>query len=148
MKKYKAKTGAKFNNKEAQIIGKTIEDLRDSNGYITSEKIVNEAKDKKSTIHNFFEWSNSKAAQEYRLQQARNLISHIVEVVVISGEEIEQRSFFSVTVKNVGKVYVTLKDAVENEDYRKQLLNKAIVTLENLTITLKMFREYDYTDDA
>jgi len=143
MKKYKAKKGAGFNDDDAQVIGQTIEDLRDSKGHITPIEIVENAKNKKSPIHNFFEWEESKAAEQYRLQQARNLVNHIVEIVVIQGEEIEQRSFFSVNVENNGKVYVTLKDAIENEDYREQLLNKAITQLENLTITMKMFKEYN-----
>ena len=143
MKKYKAKKGAGFNDDDAQVIGQTIEDLRDSKGHITPIEIVENAKNKKSPIHNFFEWEESKAAEQYRLQQARNLVNHIVEIVVIQGEEIEQRSFFSVNVENNGKVYVTLKDAIENEDYREQLLNKAITQLENLTIIMKMFKEYN-----
>ena len=143
-KKYKARKGAKFNSKEAQVIGETIESLKDDKGHITSKSVVEEARNKSSSIHKFFEWDNNKAAEEFRLQQARDLVNHVVEIVIIQGECIEQKSFFSVTVKNLGKVYVTLKDAVENKDYRKQLLSNAIATLENLTITMKMFREQDY----
>lgn len=142
--KYKARKGAKFNNKEAQVIGKTINNLRDKKGHITSKNVLDNARDKDSPLHKYFEWSNSKAGREFRLQQARDLVNHVVEIVIVQGEEIEQKSFFSVTVKNEGKVYVTLQDAIENESYRKQLLNNAIATLENLTITMKMFRDADY----
>ncbi len=144
-KKYKARKGAKFNNKEAQVVGETIESLKDNSGYITSEGIISSARKKSSPIHDFFEWSNNKAAEEFRLQQARNLVNHIVEVVIVQGERVEQKSFFSVSVKNVGKVYVNLKEAVENKDYRRQLLSNAISILENLTVTMKMFREHDYS---
>ena len=143
MKKYKAKKGARFNDEEAQVIGQTIEDLRDSKGHITPIELVKNAKNKNSPIHNFFEWDEGKAAEEYRLQQARDLVNHVVEIVVIGGEETEQRSFFSIVAEDNGRVYVTLKDAIENEDYRKQLLSKAITQLENLTITMKMFKEYN-----
>ncbi len=145
-KKYKARKGSKFQKKDAQVIGETIEKLKEKKGYVKTEDIVESARIKKSPLHKYFEWDNSKAAQKYRLQQARGMISSVVEVIVVSEEKVEQRSFFSVTAKTNGnseKVYVTLKDAVETTDYRKQLLNQAITTLENLTITMKMFRQYD-----
>jgi len=144
MKKYKARTGAKFTNNEAQIIGSTINTLRDTDGHITPVQIVDSAKSRDSPLHEFFEWSNRKAGKEFRLQQARDLISHIVEIVVVEGEKVEQRSFFAVSIPRQGNVYVTIEDAVGTEDYRKQLLTKAIATLQNLTVTLKMLKEHDY----
>ncbi len=142
MRRYKARIGAKFNNKEAQVIGKTINRLRDANGHVTAGRIVESAKTRKSPIHKYFEWKDSRAGEQYRLQQARDLINHIVEVVIIEGEKVDQRSFFAVSTPTEGRVYVTVEDAVENESYRKQLLNQAISTLQNLTITLKMFKKH------
>lgn len=147
MKKYKLRRGTKLKGIDAQVVGETIDSLKDDNGHITTEQVVESAKNEKSPIHNCFDWDDTEAAEQWRLQQARSLISVIVEVTIIENEEVEQRSFHSVHEKNESgesiTVYVTLKDAVENDDYRKQLLNKAITTLENLTIMMKMFREYD-----
>ncbi len=145
VKKYKARSGAKFSDKQAQVIGKALNSLRDKEGHISSEEIVKSASNKKSPLYEFFTWDNTKAAAEFRLHQARSLVNHIVEVVVVSGKEVTQRSFFSVTAEDKGKVYVTLKDAIETEDYRKQLLSNIITTLENLTITMKLFKEQDYS---
>ena len=143
MKEYKARKGASFSNDEAQVIGETITKLRDKKGRVTAKKIVEYAKQNKSPLHDFFEWDVSKAAEKFRLYQARHLVQNIVEVVLIGESKEVQRSFFSVHVPNHGMVYVTLKDATENESYKKQLLSKIITTLENLTITMKMFREQD-----
>ncbi len=143
MKKFKARTGAKFSNDEAQVIGETITKLRDKKGHVTAKQIVEYAKLNKSPLHDYFEWDVSKAAEKFRLYQARHLVSHNVEVVVINEEKEVQRSFFSVNVPSKGQVYVTLKDATETESYKKQLLSKIITTLENLTITMKMFKEAD-----
>ena len=143
-KKYKTRKGSSITDEEAQIVGETIDDLRDSDGHVTSRKIVKEAKSKKSSLHDYFEWDDDEASDKFRLQQARKLVESIVEVVIVAGENVPQRSFFSVYVPDKGRVYVTLKDAMDKEDYRKQLLDKAITSLENLTRTMKMFREYDY----
>jgi len=141
--KYKARVGASFNNKEAQIIGEEITNLKNGQGHFTAKKMVESAKNKNSPLHEFFEWSNKKASENFRLHQARDIISHIVEIVVIEKEQHQQRSFFNVSIPNKGKVYVTLKEAMETPNYRKQLLNKSIVILENLMLTLKMFRSQD-----
>ena len=143
-KLYKARIGAKFKNKEAQVIGETIDKLRDKEGHVTPEEILNYAKSKKSPINKYFNWNDSEAGYQYRLSQARDLVSHIVEMVVIEGEKTEQRSFPNVSVPEKGYVYVTLNDAVSKPDYRRQLLDRALSTLKNLQETLTMFREHDY----
>ena len=93
VKKYKARKGATFNNKDAQVIGVTIDSLRNDSGFVTPKVIVDNAKDAKSPIHKFFEWDNSSAAERFRIQQARDVNNHIVEIVVIAEEQKEQRSF-------------------------------------------------------
>lgn len=141
MKEYKARTGAKFNNTDAQVIGEAIENLKDEKGHILVSRIIINAKSESSELHKHFEWDNIKAAHDHRLQQARELVNHIVEVVIIDGEEAIERSFVSVHVEDQGKVYVTIDDAITNEDYRKQLLSKMINTLENLTNTMRLFQD-------
>ena len=136
--KYKARNGGKLKDKDAQIIGKYFEGMGKE---ITTTKIVEVAQSPKSEIHNYFEWDNTIAGNLYRLQQARNLMENIVVNVTIEGKQVEQRAWFSVRVEK-GNAYVPIKVAIEVQDYRKQLLDKAITILENLTITMKMFREH------
>ena len=141
-KEYKARKGAGFNNEEAQVIGEEIERLKNGNGFITSQAVVISARSKKSLLHDYFEWTDSKAAEQYRIQQARNLINHVVEVMVTyNGEKSEVRSFHSVSIQDRGKVYVNLQTAITNKDFRKQLLDKALATLQNLTTIIKMLRD-------
>lgn len=147
-KKYQARKGCILKEKDAQEVGESLDNLRINNkGHLKTEDVVKAAKDKGSVLHNYFEWDNNKSAKGFRMQQARNLIGSVVEIVIIQDVAIPQRSFFSVpSTKNEdgdseGKVYVTIQDAIENEDYRKHLLNKIITTLENLAITMKMFKE-------
>lgn len=50
-------------------------------GHLTAEAVVSDAANPKSPLHSRFEWDNSKAAHEHRLEQARALIRSVrVEV--------------------------------------------------------------------
>ncbi len=66
-------------------------------GKLTASGILAEASNPKSPLHSLFEWDDKKAAREYRLQQARQLIKKanihitedkekIVHIPVIRGE--------------------------------------------------------------
>jgi len=142
VKKYKARHGAKFNSIEAQTIGKTLESLRDSKGHLRPKTIVDEARDHRSELHKHFEWSNTRAAESYRLQQARDLVNHIVEVRIINKKKVDTRAFVSVTDKECGKVYVTFEQGVTDQDYRRQLLSKALTTLDNLKYLIEEYLNY------
>ena len=139
-KKYKAREGSPFMKEEAQLIGEELERLKNTKGYLTSKMVLKEAKDKNSKLHKYFEWNTNEAAKKWLMQQARALIQHIVEVVVINDKPVEQRSFLSVAHKDVGHVYVTIEEATTNSDYRKQLLDRMISVQENLLSTMQMFR--------
>lgn len=140
-RKYKARVGSGFTKKDAQKIGEELERIRSKQGYLTSKMVLESAKDSKSILHKYFEWKTSKAARSWRLQQARVLINHVVEVVIINNSPVEQRSFLSVQDKEQGTVYVTIDVAINNETYRQQLLDKMIIIQENLINTLRMFRD-------
>lgn len=143
-KTYKARNGAPFKVDDAQVIGETIDEIKNTNGEIKPEYVVKEAKKKTSVLHDLFEWDNSEAGEKWRLAQARNIINHIVEVTIVCEVETEQKYWHSVTSDVGENVYVTVDAAVSNPDYRKQLLDRMIATMENLTANMKYFREHDY----
>jgi len=125
----------------AQIYGETLENIGARNkGRITPESVVKEAKQKTSALNSYFQWDDNKAAEQYRLHQARSLINHIVEVVIIEGKQSLQRSFFSVRNGGGNIAYVSLKKAIATPSYKMQLLNQLISTMENATELMKMFR--------
>lgn len=143
--KYKAKKGAPFTNKQAQEFGERIEEI--SNGLkrgVQPIDLIEDGSDVESPFHTYFEWDNEKAGHKHRLHQARHVLNSIVETVLIEGVEHERNSFFNVVdVKTQENIYVTLKQAIENTDYRKELLKKLIKQLENVTLTMKMFKQYE-----
>lgn len=62
-----------------EIILPELERIRVGNsGVLRAEDVVVEAKKSNSPLHSYFEWNNSKAAHEYRIWQARQIISAMV----------------------------------------------------------------------
>ncbi len=143
-KKYEAREGSPFKKEYAQEYGERLEYIASKNkGKITPIMIIDDGRVADSPFIHYFEWNDKKASEQFRLQQARNLINHIVEVVVIEGKPSKQRSFFNVRNGQGKTVYVTLKTAVTKQSYRMQILNQLITTLENVTELMKLFRSYE-----
>jgi len=138
IKKFKARTGSPFKKKDAQKIGEELEQIK-SKENLTPSSVIERAKNKKSILHNLFEWDNSEAAEQYRLQQARSIVNHVVEIVVIRGNEVEEKAYFNVVAKDEGNVYVSLTEAIKVPSYKKQLLRDMETTMENLLRLIKLF---------
>ena len=64
-----------MNKEQKQAIKERLEKLAAKNrGTLTPTRVVMDARDKSSPLHDFFEWDDGAAAQRYREQQARELI--------------------------------------------------------------------------
>lgn len=70
-----------FYRLDANIAGEVLADLESSEGQLTAQGVVDAARPKDSPLHPAFEWDDQKAAESFRLVQARSMIKSI-EVVV------------------------------------------------------------------
>lgn len=61
----------------AQYVGERLAELERINGKLTAPDVIKDARSPTSPLHKYFEWDDSKAAQQYRLSQARQLIAHV-----------------------------------------------------------------------
>jgi hypothetical protein len=76
------------------LLTKVLTALADKHaGVLTPEAVVETARDPKNPLHSEFEWDDTKAAEQYRLDQARELIRVAVTVVPHTGEPV--RTFVS-----------------------------------------------------
>jgi len=140
-KKFKARVGAPFSVKDAQKIGEELEQIKEKE-VLNPSNIVKRAKNQESILHQYFEWNDTEASEKWRLQQARNITNHVMEVIVIKGTKTEERAFFNVVVKNnenAENIYVSLAEAIKTPNYKKQILKEMEVTLENLLRLIKLF---------
>lgn len=141
---YLARVGAPFKKEKAQKIGEAIKQIKEKhNGELDLTVALEEIEEQKTPelkiLYDELEWNDSVCGVQYRLQQLRNITNHIVEEIIVGGEPILQRSFLSVENDTGDNVYVSREVAIENINYKKQILKRMIATSENLTQDLKIF---------
>ncbi len=110
-----------------------LERLRTANdGNLTPTDVVSAAKNENSVLHSAFQWDGRKAAMEWRLYQARNLIRSI-EVVLTDKPDIQTRAYEIRTIAADSKaaaptvnVYNSIEDILADPIARDELLAKAI----------------------
>lgn len=94
MPKYVPSSHAKFSKDQAQLIGDHLEAMPE----ITPEAIVDDASEPDSPLHQFFQWDDTEAARQWRLQEAGNLVRSVRVVVQTSSGTETTRGFLSVRV--------------------------------------------------
>lgn len=101
-------------------------------GLLTEEAILVEARSSKHPLHDRFTWNNTRAAKQWRLEEARTLIRS----VYITIERPRQQS---VTVRAYASLpsdreaqggYRAITDVLSNKALRKEMLETALAELE------------------
>jgi hypothetical protein len=75
--------------------GKAIEQLISKHGEARPEHLVDAARSKKHPLHHCFEWDDSKAAHEHRLNQARYVLRAVM-IVREDRPEVTLRAFVNI----------------------------------------------------
>jgi hypothetical protein len=89
-------------------------------------------------LHPIFEWDDNKAAYNYRLQQARNLLNNI-QMTVISDGEPKELSVFEVT--SVSDGYKSIDTFTPDDiEYIKKNITKELTYLKS---KLSLYKEFD-----
>ena len=108
----------------AQKIGEELETLaKDGKDHLTPAAVVQRARDKKNVLHKHFEWDDAKAADHYRLDQARSLIRSIH----VENEEVESgrtRAFLSIADRD-GTSYRPIGTILNSADLQSRILASA-----------------------
>lgn len=97
----------------------------DHDGILQPETVVNTARDPKSPLHGWFQWDDSEAAKQWRLQQARQLIRVAVTYEQVAPDKrIAHRVFVSVSTdrQEDGGGYRLTSAVLNNEELRRQML--------------------------
>jgi hypothetical protein len=116
-----------FNNAskaKPQIIGETLESIRAQSprGELKPFSVVEAARPKNSALHPYFEWDDKKAAEAYRVDQARTIIRCIS--IVGEGGLMSTPAFFSIAT-NAGSAYHGAADVLTSASLQKLLLEQA-----------------------
>jgi Mg2+ and Co2+ transporter CorA len=128
---------------DPQVVGEQIERLRmKRGGSFDAADLVNEARSKYSPLHDIFEWDDTEAAELYRRQQARHLLSCVVMVSEVQTEEKEsvRRVFVSATDDGT-RAYTTVSHILSNAELRAKFLKKLHKELEVLQKRCEMYED-------
>lgn len=94
---YKFKTGLTYKGVDAQTAGDELERIRRANGgRLETAEVVRWAAEPDSPLHGCFTWDTERAAREYHLQEARQLIRAVV--VVTAPNEPPAPAFWNIAV--------------------------------------------------
>jgi hypothetical protein len=99
-------------------------------GRLSARRVVEWARTHRaSALHTCFQWDNTKAAEAYRIWQARELI---VSVEVVYGDGKKRQVYVSPISIRGSKAggYQSLVSVLSDRDMRKQFLAQALAELE------------------
>lgn len=107
-----------------------LEDVRKKNKrkILIAQEVVNAAKDKGNPLHACFEWDNDVAADEWRLHQARHLISIAVTIVDTPQGSVTVPAYLSLPNdrKQPSGGYRSTEDVIRQKTLRRELLQGAV----------------------
>lgn len=114
--------GSLFHGANAQTVAEEIMSIGES---ATPQQIVDKARDKKSELYRCFTWDNDTAAEKWRLQEARSIVTHLI--IKRSDEEKDSlpiRRFYK-TDKSHDSGYKPVEFIVADKDEYQSLLQQA-----------------------
>lgn len=113
------------------LVANELEIVRNRHrGILRPRQVLAYARDKKTALHKVFEWDNSKAAEEYRLEQARRLIR--CTVTVINDDKAPIHAYVSLMPdRRGGDSYRSLVEVMTDVGLREQLLAQALCEAES-----------------
>ncbi len=112
---------------DPHAVGQELTRIQNDHG-LTPEIVVEAARNPESPLHKGFEWDDSVAAAQYRLDQARYLLRMIV--VVENKNRTPIRAFVSVQNTDQKRVYRDIASVFSNEYLREQALEQALRDLD------------------
>ena len=130
--KKKKQVLAKKKFKKVRLYDKVVSVVRDiqKRGELTAETVLEEAQKTSSPLHSLFEWDNTKAAREWRLQQARVIINYVkVKVGEKIYSEYESVNVHvidddgNISTKRVYKPYMEIR---RNPELRQQMIERSL----------------------
>ena len=122
---WRREVASMFKGANAQKCAEEIFEIGDQ---IDPKQIVDKASDESTELHRCFEWDDEKAAEKYRLTQARTVLRCLV--FVPNEDEAGQKQQLSIAYRTVDSTsYETTRFIFKNEDSHAKLLKTALSEL-------------------
>ena len=144
MKKYIARVGATFNDKLATTYGRRIEVLMEESNKdsITSEEVLEDAKNPESPLHKAFEWDDRIGAARFRLYQAMQILNHLEIRIIVKGEKKARvvRAFPNIYEEGE-RIYVPITVIAGDEKLKGRFLKMALKEAQSWADRYKNYHE-------
>ena len=135
--------------KQSEIISAFLEKLERENGGITPALVVEAARPEESPIHSHFQWDDEKAADSYRLWQARQLIAKVyihVDTDDSKTQTVKVRAFHSIAAdeeddEDENRQYVGIVRIMSDNRMKEQLLADAKRDMQFFKTKYKILKE-------
>ena len=111
-------------------------------GILSPTAVVEAARPTNSALHSRFEWDDGKASEQYRLWQARQLISLVITAVKPETREYDVHTYISLRAdRNADGGYRLITDVLANKDMRIQMVTDAFAELRTFRAKYGQLRE-------
>lgn len=125
--------GRRISDGDAKLLNDELTWINEEMGHLTTsdvaKELVRRARPKSSPIHHLFEWDNDRAADEYRLDQARKYIRAVYVVFKELPEQPPVRAILNVVTDGKRGPMATRR-VLQSADLTQQVLEKALEDLE------------------
>lgn len=136
----------KLSNAEAL---RELEEIRvQGGGILKAEQVVSAAADLHSPLHNYFEWDDTEAAAQWRLQQARTLIRNVVVIIPNHPKPVTAYVSMRDDRTQEGGGYRTLLDVMSNKDMREKFVAEALDDLNHWQTRYSHLKELEPVFEA
>jgi len=112
--------------KDAAVIAALRKVYEEKGGLVHPQDVVDAARPVHSPLHRFFLWDDTKAAEEYRKWQARELLQVTVEIIKTKDGDVPMQVFCSLSTDRVDGGYRAMVDVLSDKQLRAQLLEDAL----------------------
>jgi hypothetical protein len=127
---YDFRSGRSLKNVNAQHVGEELERIRADKGKLVPADVLEAAAEEHSPLHAAFEWDDSAAAHQHRLNQARRLIVSIRILNAPTGPH--TTAYVSVKSPDKGRSYLPTADVMTDDELASRVLAEVRQFIESL----------------
>lgn len=118
----------KIPEKKKERYARELGRIYKKNKILTVNNVLKEAKNKKSPLHDFYEWNDTSAAKKWREHQTRILINTVE--IIVENKKIPKYEMIKVEVNNKNSKFIRgykdYYDIISNEDFKQQIIMQAL----------------------
>lgn len=113
---------------DPQLAGEELSRIEQAHGGIQTIVVVEEARSKRSPLHDHFEWNDTIAAHGFRKDQARELIRNIR---IVENSDDPKLAFINVDVVDEPQQYRSLNEVLSHGDLWKSAVSSFMMRIES-----------------